>query len=147
MLISWIATFSKRLVAVFFVLIIGWHLANGATPPKGRAVVHIGQWDDVVVSFDHNDHLLSSSMGIPMSCELEAGRHVAQVWHQGVLVRESIFQVNPGQEVVIEAIPAGRSDELEKRPVRRATLSARPLERENLTVRIGASGGSGVGTN
>ncbi len=143
MLISWIATFSKRLVAVFFVLIIGWHLANGATPPKGRAVVNLGHWDDVVVSFDHNDHLLTSSMGQPMSCELEVGTHVAQFWHQGVLVREAIFQVNPGQQVVIDAVPAGRADEIEKRRVPRAPHA----ERGDLTVRIGGSGGSGFGPN
>lgn len=147
MLISWIATLSKRLVAVFFVLIVGWHLANGATPPKGRAVVNMGHWEDVVVSFDHGDHLLSSSMGIPMSCELEAGTHVAQFWHQGSLVRRAIFEVKSGQQVVIEAVPAGHVDDNQKQPAGPVPPSARDLDGENLTVRINTSAGSVVGPN
>lgn len=103
--ISVIATLLKRLGAISLVLVIVWHLVHDSSPQRGKAIVRIARSDDMVVSIDQMEYLVTSAMGDSVVCELEPGAHVARVWHRGILLGEETFNVEAGKNVVVEPLP------------------------------------------
>lgn len=104
MVISIIATWSKRLVTICVVCVILWHLTPHAAPRPGKAMVHVARTGGVVVRIDGQFFRVQSPTDTPVVCELAPGTHVAQVWRHGFLEGEEKFTVAPGRNVVIGPI-------------------------------------------
>jgi hypothetical protein len=100
MIISLIATLTKRLGAVCLSFVILWHVTHHAGPRGSRAIVHVTQ-PDVTVEVDEQRYHVGSIMESPLVFELEPGRHVAEVWRDGELLGGESFTVEAGEEVVV----------------------------------------------
>jgi hypothetical protein len=101
MVISFIATWFKRLGANCLAFVILWHLTSHDAPRRGKAMVHLASPDHAVVSIDHDLYRVNSAADTPVVCELAPGRHVAQVWRNGFLVGEQAFTIEPGRVAII----------------------------------------------
>lgn len=101
MVISFIATWFKRLGAVCLVFVMLWHLVPHSAPRRSKAMVHLASADRAVVCIDQKFFRVDSATDMPVVCEVAPGRHVAQVWRHGFLEGEETFTVEPGGVAIV----------------------------------------------
>jgi hypothetical protein len=116
MVISFIATWFKRLGAICLAFVILWHLTAHGAPTRGKVMVHLKSADKALVLIDQRSYPVESGAQAPVVCDLAPGRHVAQVWRHGFLEGEEAFMVEPGRVAIIGP--------LDRRVIRRRAAAA-----------------------
>ena len=130
MVISFIATWFKRLGAVCLVFVVFWHLTSRDAPRRGKAMVHLALADHAMVWIDRQLYRIDSSKDTPVVCDLAPGRHVAQAWRNGFMEGEEAFTVEPGRVAIVG-------------PIDHATVKAQ-IAKARAAEQAGGSGTAGV---